>query len=176
MHTQLGGDMDFVTQLLGAGPSTSSQQGCDSQSSDSELNCSNVINASDSDDAGSRHRSFDKFKPEQAGTSDSHSLDTQTIINQQILAQLTDIGQRLQKLEKSDCKNSNDATKLKNRSTRTRSKATVNTSTKSTESTGHPTVNTVVPGTVTFPFNYKKKLIKESKNCSNFQIQVLIQN
>ena len=53
MHTQLGGDMEFVTQLLGAGPSTSSQQVCDSQSSDSKLNCSDVINASDSDDAGS---------------------------------------------------------------------------------------------------------------------------
>ena len=50
MQTQLGGDMEFVTQLLGAGPSTSSQQGCDSQSSDSESNCSDVINASDSDD------------------------------------------------------------------------------------------------------------------------------
>ena len=104
MHTQLGGDMEFVTQLLGAGPSTSNQQGCDSQSSDSELNCSDVINASDSDDASSRNWSFDKFKPEQSGTSDSHALDTQTIINQQILAQLTDIGQRLQKLEKTDYK------------------------------------------------------------------------
>ena len=52
MQTQLGGDMEFVTQLLGVGPGTSSQQGCDSQSSDSELNCSDVINASDSDAAG----------------------------------------------------------------------------------------------------------------------------
>ena len=153
MHTQLGGDMEFVTQLLGAGRSTSSQQGCDSQSSDSEFNCSDVINASDSDDTGSRSRSFNKFKPEQSGSSTSHALDTQAIINQQILAQLTDIGQRLQKLEKTDCKKSNDATKHKNRSTCTRSKATASMSTKSTASTGQSTVNSAVPDTVTFPFN-----------------------
>ena len=61
MHTQLGGDMEFVTQLLGAGPSTSSQQGCDSRSSDSEFNCSDIINASDSDDTGSRNRSFNNL-------------------------------------------------------------------------------------------------------------------
>ena len=202
MHTQLGGDMDFVTQLLGAGPSTSSQQGCDSQSSDSAFNCndifiylfgvlrcfqhctghittgswkgrgnqyiqfvsvlyyklptngkqlpafpheamtgieprpqrwearvlplchrgpcSDIINGSDSDDAGSWNRSFNKFTPEQSGTSDSHTLDRQTIINLQILAQLTDIGQCLQKLEKTDCKKSTDVTKHKNKSTHTR--------------------------------------------------------
>ena len=144
--------MEFVTQLLGAGPSTSSQQGCDSQSSDSGFNCSDVINASDSDNAGSQNRSFKKFTPEQSGT-DSHALDTQAIINQQILAQLTDIGQRLQKLEKTDCKKSNDVTKHKNKSTHTRSKATVSMSTKSTASSGQSTVNSAVPDTVTFPFN-----------------------
>ena len=150
MQTQLGGDMEFVTQLLEAGPSTFSQQGCDSQSSDSELNCSDVVNASDS---------FSKFLTEQSGTSDSHALDTQTIINQQILAQLTDIGQHLQKLENTDCKKSNDVTKHKNKSTHTHSirtkvpVPTANMSTKSTESTGQSTVNSAVPGTVTFPFN-----------------------
>ena len=153
MQTQLGGDMEFVTQLLGAGPSTSSQQGCDSQSSDSELNCSDVIDASDSDDSGSRNRSFNKFSTEKSGPSHSNALDTQTLINQQILAQLTDIGQRLQKLEKTDCKKSNDVTKHKNKSTRTRSKPTVNMSTKSTDTTGQPTVNSAVPDTVTFPLN-----------------------
>ena len=56
---QLGGDMDFVTQLLGAGPSTSSQQGCESQTSDSELNYSDMIHASDLNNAGSWNRSFD---------------------------------------------------------------------------------------------------------------------
>ena len=70
-----------------------------------------------------------------------------------MLAQLTDIGQRLQKLEKTDCKKSNDVTKHKNKSTCTRSKATVNMSTKSTESTGQSTVNSAVPGSVTLPFN-----------------------
>ena len=153
MQTQLDGDMDFVTQLLGAGPGTSSQQGCDSQSSDSELNCSDVINASDSDDTGSRNRSFNKFSQEKSGTSDSRAVDTQTIINQQILAQLTDIGQRLTNLEKTDCKKSNDVTKHKNRSTRTRSKPTPNMHTKSTDSTGQSTVNSAVPVTETLPFN-----------------------
>ena len=154
MQTQLGGDMEFVTQLLGVGPGTSSQQGCDdSQSSDSELNCSDVINASDSDDTGSRNQSFNKFSQEQPGTSYSHALDTQTIINQQILAQLTDTGQRLKKLEKTDCKKSNDVTKHENRSTRTRSKPSPNMYTKSTDSTGQSTVNSAVPVTETLPFN-----------------------
>ena len=177
MQAQLGGDMDFVTQLLGVGPGTSSQQGCDSQSSDSELNCSDVINASDSDDTGSRNRSFNKFSQEKSGTSDSHAVDTQTIINQQILVQLTDIGQQLKKLEKPDCKKSNDVTRHKNRSTRTRS-----------ESTGQSTVNSAVPGTESLPFNsitvpslvdirqnanIQEKV--ESKNFNNCQTQVLIQ-
>ena len=153
MQTQLDGDMDFVTQLLGVGPGTSNQRGCDSQSSDSELNCSDVINASDSDDTGSRNRSFHKFSQEKSGTSDSSAVDTQTIINQQILAQLTDIGQRLTNLEKTDCKKSNDVTKHKNRSTRTRSKPTPNMHTRSTDSTGQSTVNSAVPVTENLPFN-----------------------
>ena len=59
----------------------------------------------------------------------------------------------MQKLEKTDCKKSNDATKHKNKSTCTHSKPTVNMSTKSTDNTGQSTVNSAVPGTVTFPFN-----------------------
>ena len=93
------------------------------------------------------------FLKKKSGTSDSHAVDTQTIINQQILAQLTDIGQRLKKLEKTDCKKSNDVTKHKNRSTRTRSKPIPSMSTQSTESTGQSTVNSAVPGTETLPFN-----------------------
>ena len=113
------------------------------------MNCSDVINASDSDDTGSRNRSFNKFSQEQPGTSDSHALDTQTIINQQILAQLTDIGQRFKKLEKTDCKKSNDVTKH----TRTRSKPSPNMYTKSTDSTGQSTVNSAVPVSESLPFN-----------------------
>ena len=105
MHTQLCGDMAFVTQLLGAGPSTSSQQGCDSQLSDSELNCSDIVDASDSDDAGSRNRSFNKFQPEQPSTSVSHMLDAQTVINQQILAQLMKLVSVCSNLKKVIAKN-----------------------------------------------------------------------
>ena len=65
MHAQLGGDMEFVTQLLGAGPSTSSQEECDSQSSHSELNHSDIIHASDLDDGGSHNWSFYLFQTEQ---------------------------------------------------------------------------------------------------------------
>ena len=145
--------MDFVTQLLGAGPSISTQQGCDSQSSDSELNCSDIVDASDLDDAGSQNQSFNKFQPEQPSTSVSQTLDAQTVINQQILAQLSEIGQRLQKLEKGDCKKSNDLTKIKNRSTHAHSKAITKSTNKSTDSTGHSTVTTTLPDTVNLPFN-----------------------
>ena len=62
-------------------------------------------------------------------------MDAQTAINQQILAQLSHIGQHLSKLEKGDCKKSDDLTKIKNRRARTRSKATTKSINKSTEST-----------------------------------------
>ena len=112
-----------------------------------------MINACDSDDAGSWKRSFNQFQPEQPSSSVSRTLDTQTVINQQILAQLSEIGQRLQKLEKTDCKKSNDLTRIKNRSICTHSKATTNLTIKSTESTGQPTITTPLPDTATLPFN-----------------------
>ena len=69
------------------------------------------------------------------------------------MAQLNGIGQRLHKLEKGDCKKSNDLTKIKNRSTRVRSKATTKSANKSTESTGQSTVTTALPDTVNLPFH-----------------------
>ena len=92
MHTQLGGDMDLHTQLLGAGPSTSSQQGCDSQSSDSELIYSVMINASGSDDAGSRIQPFSKLQTEQPSTSVSHENSDVQTATQIAFRRRTDVG------------------------------------------------------------------------------------
>ena len=75
-------------------------------------------------------------------------------INQQILAQLSDIGQRLKKVVKADCKKTNDLTRIKNRSTHAHSKPTPNMTTKSTESTVQPTITSALPDTVTVPFNF----------------------
>ena len=105
--------MHLFTRLLGVGQGTSNQQGCASQSSDSELNCSDIIKASDLDGAGVRNLSFDKFHPEKSPTSVINGvLDTQTALNQQILAQL-------QKLEQLHCprRKSFNVRKFKNRST-----------------------------------------------------------
>ena len=113
-----------------------------------------MVHVSDSGDAGSQIPSFNKFRTEQHSTSVLHeSCDLQPTINQQILAQLSDIDQLLKKLENTDCKKSNAMTKIKNRSTRTRSKATQNITTKSTESTGHSIVTSALSDTVTGPFN-----------------------
>ena len=181
--------MDFVSEWLGPGLSTSNQHECDSQSSDSELNCSDIVDASDLDDVGSQNRSFNKFQPEQPSTSVSQTLDAQTIINQQILAQLSEIGQRLHKLQKGDCKKSSDLTKVKNISTGARSKATTKSNNKSTESLGQSTITSILLDTANVPFNSlsvpsltdvrtqisNKKLIRELRNRNNIQIQVLIQ-
>ena len=113
-----------------------------------------MIHASHSDDAGSWNQSFNKFQAEQPNTSVLHDTsDVQIAINQQIWARLSDIGQRLTKLEKAGCKKSNDLRKIKDRSTHTHSKATPNVTAKSTESTGHSTVTSALSETENLPLN-----------------------
>ena len=86
-------------------------------SSETELDCSAVVEASDNDDPSTLDtRSFDKFNTEKVpstlGSSD-HTM--QTLVNQKILEQLTSIGKRLDVLEKLNCKKSADKSKIKSK-------------------------------------------------------------
>ena len=106
---QLCDDGEFMTRLLSARSDIvkDKQTGHDS-SSESELDCSAVVGASDSDDPSTLDaRSFDKFNSEKLPSTSSTSDQTmQTLINQKNLEQLTSIGKRLDVLEKSICKKS----------------------------------------------------------------------
>ena len=81
MH--LSEDHDFLTNLLG-NSSAHAQQDSDPNSSGSDLDGSALVNSSDSDDAGTQPRSFDRLSAEGPSTSaNKHTTsDTQAIINQ----------------------------------------------------------------------------------------------
>ena len=114
LQLHLSDDNDFVTKLLGNKKSDMSHQDSDSSLSGSELDCDNIIQ-SDSDDAGPSGRLFDRLEVE-APRKDAHDLqfqETQSLVIQQILSQLTAISDRLEKLEKKPKKKTNDMTRIK---------------------------------------------------------------
>ena len=92
------------------------QMGHDS-SSESELDCSAIVGASDSDDSNTPGgRAFDRLHSEKSPSTSSTSDQTaQTLVNQKILEQLTTIGKRLDPLENNKCKKSIDKSKIKNK-------------------------------------------------------------
>ena len=107
VQVQLCDDGEFMTHLLSTGSETlhDKQVGHDS-SSESELDCSAIVGASDSDDSGTPvGRAFNRLHSEKS-PSTSGSLDqiAQTLVNQKILEQLSTIGKRLDALEKNNVK------------------------------------------------------------------------
>ena len=86
-------------------------------SSESELDCSAIVGASDSDDSSTPGcRVFDRLQSEKSSaTSGSSDQTAQTLVNQKILEQLTTIGKRLDALESNKCKKSSDKSKIKNK-------------------------------------------------------------
>ena len=68
-------------------------------SSSSELDCSGLVDT-DSDNASTQLRSFDRLTVDGPSTSANKTCnsDTQALINQTILQQLTAIGERLDKI------------------------------------------------------------------------------
>ena len=107
-----------MTRLLSTGSKTlhDKQMGHDS-SSESELDCSAIVGASDSDDSNTPGgRAFDRLHSEKSPSTSSTSDQTaQTLVNQKILEQLTTIGKRLDALENNKCKKSIDKSKIKNK-------------------------------------------------------------
>ena len=86
LQLQLSEDHEFLTNLLDNSHSHA-QQASDPNSSASDLDCSDVVNSSDSDDAGTQPRSFDRLVSEGPSTSASKPTtpDTQALVNQTIL-------------------------------------------------------------------------------------------
>ena len=87
--------------MLGSENLKMSHQDSDSSLSGSELDCSAIVQ-SDSDDAGTSGRSFNRLEADGSDKAalDSHFQETQSLVNQQILSQLTIISDRLDKLER----------------------------------------------------------------------------
>ena len=99
------------------------QQGSGLNSSSSDLDCSGLLNTSESDDASTQVRSFDRPMVDSPGSSTSKTttFDTQSLINQTILQQLTAIGERLDKIEQKTIKKTSGLHKSKSRSAVTKS-------------------------------------------------------
>ena len=115
LQLHLSDDNDFVTNLLGHKNSTMSHQDSDSSLSGSELDCDNVIQSSDSDGAGPSGRSFNRLQVEAPSkvSPDLQFQETPSLVNQQILSQLTAISYTLQKLEDKPVRKTTDKSKIK---------------------------------------------------------------
>ena len=98
---------DFMTNLLGSNTLAMSQQDSQNSSSGSDLDYSGLMYGSDSGDASTPVRSFNRLEPK-AFTSNTHennSQDLQALVNQQILSQLSAITDKLTKLERKQLTN-----------------------------------------------------------------------
>ena len=125
VHKQSYDDRGFLEEMLRkqSDPADKFLES-DLSASDSELDCSGVLSQSDSEanSVQTDTRTYKKFGTERQ--SPSTSKDTvsnpvsQTLINQQILQQLTALSERLDSIETASVKKTNDQTKIK----KTRSK------------------------------------------------------
>ena len=89
-----------------------SEQVSDSNSSASDLNCSDLVQ-SDDDTSNDKSRNDSNSDPVAFDKQTSSTSVSQDMINVQILAQLQSIGQRLTKIESTQCKKSSDSAKIK---------------------------------------------------------------
>ena len=101
IQLQLLEDYKFLKNLLEVNSPGHTQQASDLNSSNSDLDCSGLLNSLESDNASIPPRSFDRLVVDGPSTSASNATnsDTQALINQTILQQLTAIGELLNKIE-----------------------------------------------------------------------------
>ena len=146
VQVQLCDDGEFMTHLLSTGSETlhDKQMGHDS-SSESELDCSAIVGASDSDNSSTPGgRAFNRLHSEQApSTSSSSDQVAQTLVNQKILEQLTSIGKRLDALENNKCKKSSDKSKIKNKKAKVGHKVPLSAHAQSVDTVGLQNASTV---------------------------------
>ena len=122
VEIQMCNDRKFLESLLNPVDSVDRESDPNSSTSEiSDLDCSALLNMSDNSDknevnSGPNSVDVGVAGSQQAGTSSSDDCNAQILINQEILSQLHQISQRLDKLEDgSKCKKSSDPTKIKNK-------------------------------------------------------------
>ena len=172
VQLQFADDPEFLARLMSVSQQFKSNQenGSDTDGAESDLNCSDVINQSDTE------QTDEKDNPGSTGPKDKSTSDcvTQQIINAQILAQLTNISQHLEKIEKPKCKKTADPTKIKNK----KGKAS-----QSTTQTAHTTSDSAIatnsamlkaPNPIGIDSNCMQATISHSQDIP--QLEVLRQN
>ena len=167
IQVQLSDDSEFLNLL---GNTSVPQQDSDASSnSDSDLDLSAVVGGSDSDDVSTQGRSFDRLQVENPTT--SAAVPDQTLVNQQILAQLSAIGTRLEKLEQNKVSKKSKHVKTASRSARGKTKSTTaNSPYVHVHSTGTLTTPSTGTGTETLNLPTLENLKK------NVSIQQLVED
>ena len=128
IQLQLSEDNEFLKNLLEMNSPGHAQQASDLNSSISDLDCSGLVDTSESDNASAQLCSFDRLIVDSPSTSASKTTtsDTKALINQTILQQLTAIGERLNKIEQKTVKKTSGPHKSKSRSAGTKNNKVVN--------------------------------------------------
>ena len=109
IQLQISDDTEFLSKLLQANKQAHKAKESDDSSSDSELNCSDVVKDLDVEETEETGTNASK----DVGNEQTSASITQDMINAQILSQLTNISQRLTKIESSKCKKTTDVKKIK---------------------------------------------------------------
>ena len=137
IQLQLSEDNKFLKNLLEVNSPGHVHKASDLNSSNSDLDCSGLLNTLESNDA-STQRSFHRLIVESPSTSTSKSTtsDTQAVVNQSLLQQLAAIGERLNKIEKITVKKTSGSHKSKSRSAGTKTIKVANQS-DSTHTSNH---------------------------------------
>ena len=157
IQLQSSDDNDFLRNLLKVNYSGHTQQDSEPNSSSRELDCSGLVDT-DSDNPSTHPCSFDRLTvagPSTSANKTSNS-DTQDLINQTILQQLTVISERLDKIEQNPVKKTMGSHKSKSRSAGTKQKVTKQshstlTSNHSEQTYTNATDIHAVPSTVSLP-------------------------
>ena len=107
IQLQLNNDSDFLSQLLKTNTQPHNEES--DSSSESDLNCSDVVGTSDGEQTGGQ----ESERSDNVSESAPDNSAVQQLINSQILSQLQTISQRLDKIEQTRCKKTNDPKKVK---------------------------------------------------------------
>ena len=167
IQVQLSDDSEFLNLL---GNTSVAQQDSDASSnSDSDLDLSAVVGGSDSDDMSTQGRSFDRLQAENPST--SAAVSDQTLVNQQILAQLSAIGTRLEKLEQDKVHKKSNHVKTASRGARSKTKSTT---VKSPYTHVHSTGTLTTPSTSTTTETLNLPTLENLKK--NVSIQQLVED
>ena len=109
IQLQLNTDTEFLSQLLKTNSQTHQADEESDSYSESDLNCSDVVGTSD----GEQSRGQECEKSDNVNESAPDNSAVQQLINSQILSQLQTISQRLDQIEQTRCKKTNDPKKVK---------------------------------------------------------------